>query len=133
MRYLDANVFIFAALDNGRKGKRAREILREVMNGMVAITSSITIDEVVWIIWGETGSREKAIEQGLRMLEFPNLKVISVGPEDTYHALNLMKKYQRLKPRDAIHLAVSLRAGVFRIISDDADFDDVDEIERERV
>ena len=133
MRYLDSNVFIFAALDNGKRGERAREILREIVRGKVAITSALTLEEVIWAMWKETKSKEKAIENGIMILEFPNLKVLSVDSEDAYSALNLMKKYQKLKPRDAIHLAVSLRAGVFRIISDDPDFDDVDEVEREKL
>ncbi|MEA1925172.1 MAG: PIN domain-containing protein [Candidatus Altiarchaeota archaeon] len=132
MRYLDANVFIYAALYDGKKAEHAREILREMVEGDVAITSTLTIDEVVWIVWKES-NREKAIKESVRILELPNLKVLSVDAKDAYSALNLMNKYQKLKPRDAIHLAVSLRAGVFRIISDDSDFDDVDEIEREKL
>ena len=129
---MDSNVFIYAALYKGKKAKRTREILREMVNGKVAITSALTIDEVIWAIWRES-DREKAIRESLRILEFPNLRVLSVEPEDLHSGMNLMKKYKRLKPRDAIHLAVSLRAGVFRIVSDDPDFDDVKEIEREKL
>ncbi len=131
MEYLDSNVFIFAALDNGNKGEAARGILHNIVKGNLVITSTLTIDEVIWAMWKETKDRENAIEQGLRILEFPNLKVVSVDSNDVYFALNLMKKHQKLKPRDAIHLAVSIHAGVFRIVSDDSDFDDISEIERE--
>lgn len=131
MEYLDSNVFIFAALDNGNKGEAARGILHNIVKGNLVITSTLTIDEVIWVMWKETKDRESAIEQGLRILEFPNLKVVSVDPDDVYFAINLMKKHQKLKPRDAIHLAVSIHAGVFRIVSDDSDFDDISEIERE--
>ncbi|OYT53864.1 MAG: VapC toxin family PIN domain ribonuclease [Candidatus Altiarchaeales archaeon ex4484_2] len=132
MKYLDANVFIYAALYTGKKAEHAREILRTMVEGDVAITSTLTIDEVVWAVWKES-NREKAIKEGVRILELPNLKVLSVEVEDAYSALNLMNKYQKLRSRDAIHLAVSLRAGVFKIISDDSDFDDVDDIEREKL
>ncbi len=132
MRYLNANVFIYAALYSGKKADHAREILKEMVEGKGAITSTLTIDEVVWVVWKES-NREKAIKEGVRLLELPNLKVLSVDVGDTYLALNLMNKYQKLNPRDAIHLAVSLRAGVYRIISDDSDFDEVGEIVRERL
>lgn len=131
MEYLDSNVFIFAALDNGSKGETAREILHDIVKGNVVITSTLTIDEVIWSMWKETKDRENSIEQGLRILEFPNLRVLPVNPDDVHSAINLMKKHQKLKPRDAIHLAVSVHAGVFRIVSDDSDFDDISEIERE--
>ncbi|OQX53472.1 MAG: hypothetical protein B5M48_03285 [Candidatus Omnitrophica bacterium 4484_213] len=35
-----------------------------------------------------------------------------------------------IKPRDAIHLATMLEHGIFTIVSNDADFDKVQEIER---
>ncbi|HIE33934.1 MAG TPA: PIN domain-containing protein [Candidatus Altiarchaeales archaeon] len=91
-----------------------------------------SIDEVIGAIWRES-DREKAIKEGLRILEFPNLRVLSVESKHLHSGMNLMKRYKELKPRDAIHLAVSLRAGVFRIVSDDPDFDDVKEIEREKL
>lgn len=132
MKYLDSNVFIYAALYTGKKAERAREILRGMVNGTPSVTSTLTIDEVIWAVWKEA-DREKAMKEGFRILEFPNLRILPVDSGDTYSALNLMGKYQKLRPRDAIHLAVSLRAGIFRIISDDPDFDEVNEIEREKL
>ena len=131
MRYIDSNVFIYAYLDTGEKRERSEQILKEIVQGTSAITSALTINEIAWVIWKETSDREIAIEQALQTLELPNLLVLDVTARDMYSALNYMKKYQRLKPRDAIHLSVSMRAGVFRIVSDDSDFDDVGEIERE--
>lgn len=133
MKYLDANIFICAALDQGKRGEISRRILAKLIKGDPAVTSSLTIDEVVWVMLKETKDRERAIRQGLRILEFPNLKIVSVNSADVYSALKFMKKYPTLKPRDAIHLSVSLNAGIFRIVSDDSDFDDVKEIERERL
>lgn len=130
MRYIDSNIFIYAALYSGEKAEHARKILSDVVKGYSAITSTLVIDEVIWNIWKEA-DRETAIKEGIRIFELPNLNVLSVNREDMYFALNLMKKHQKLKPRDAIHLAVSIHAGVFRIVSDDSDFDDISEIERE--
>lgn len=132
MKYLDSNIFIYAAIYTGKKAERAREILKNVVKGDIAITSTLTIDEVIWAIWREV-NREKAIIEGLKILEFPNLNVLDVSSTDVYSALNFMKKYPGLKPRAGIHLSVSLNAGVFRIISDDPDFDEVKEIEREKL
>ena len=41
-----------------------------------------------------------------------------------------MQKYKKLKPRDAAHAAVCLSSGVFQIVSDDSDFDEIKELTR---
>lgn len=133
MRYIDSNIFIYAYLDTGEKREKSEQILKEISEGISAVTSTLTINEITWVIWKETGSREIAIEQALQTLELPNLTVLEVNSRDMYFSLNFMKKYPKLKPRNAIHLAVSLRAGVFRIASNDSDFDAVKEIEREKL
>ena len=133
MKYLDSNIFIYAYLDTGEKKEKSEQILKEIVDGTAAVTSTITINEIVWVIWRETGDREIAIKQALQTLELPNLTVLEVNARDMYSSLNFMKKYPKLKPRDAIHLAVSLRAGVFRIVSNDSDFDGVSEVEREKL
>lgn len=45
-------------------------------------------------------------------------------------ALDLMRDRRKLSPRDAIHTAAALRAGIYTIVSDDADFDEVPDLER---
>lgn len=131
MRYLDANVFVFAVLDKGERGQRARELLRAVATGEErATTSSLTIDEVVWILQGE-GPREVAIQEGKRLMALPNLEVFDVTAEDVFHALSLMEDYGRLDPRDAIHASVAVGHGVHTVVSDDPDLEPVPDVERE--
>lgn len=43
--------------------------------------------------------------------------------------INYQKLYESLKPRDAVHLSVALRNGIHTVVSDDDDFEDVDEVE----
>ena len=131
MKYLDSNVFLYAYLGSAEKGECSRKILKEISEGTAAVTSTLTINEIVWVLLKNTGDRENAIKQALQTLELPNLTVLEVNATDMYSALGYMKKYPKLKPRDAIHIAVSLRAGVFRIVSNDSDFDGISEIERE--
>ena len=59
-----------------------------------------------------------------------NLDIVAVKPEYFYLVFKLMDQYKKLKPRDAIHLAVALNFGAKTIISDDGDFDGIKEIER---
>ena len=61
MRYLDANVFIYGALYSGEKGDNARKILMELPYSEKSITSTLTLDEVVWVIWKETDRKTGTI------------------------------------------------------------------------
>lgn len=131
IRYLDANVFLFAVLDEGSRGDHARELLRNVVGGEeLAATSSLTIDEVVWILQGE-GPRDVAIKEGKRLLGLPNLDVLDVTAEDTLDVLSRMEEGPGLDPRDAIHVAVAANHGIYTIVSEDPALDGFADVERE--
>lgn len=96
---------------------------------IVCATAFHTLDEVIWVIMNET-HREKALQIGKDILTRPNLKILNVTTEHIMRSITLMEKYKKLKPRDAIHLAVCTTAGIFRFITDDSDFDHISEINR---
>ena len=130
MKYLDSNVFLYPILYEGKKSGRAGSILNEMVDGDIhCATASLTLDEVMWII-SKKVSRDRALEVGRDILELPNLKVLDVTARDILRSIELMRKYEHLKPRDSIHAAVSLGAGIHSIVSDDGDFDEVEEIDR---
>ena len=120
MHYLDSNVFVYAALYDGPKAA-GRE---------PAATASLTVDEVVWIL-SQEADRGVALEQGERLLSVPNLSVLDVTAQTMLGVLRHMDAYDHLTPRDATHLAAMIDHGVFTVVSDDADFDRVDEVERQ--
>jgi len=127
--YLDAGVFLSAALDKGAKGKRARELLREVQGGKTpAATSALTFDEVFWIV-KKHRSFDDALQASKALLEMPNLIFLEVNDEVLWRSHALAEQY-KLNPRDAIHAACALTHGIFTMVSEDEDFDRVKEIER---
>lgn len=129
MPYCDSNLFIYPALYRGAKAVAAAKILKAVAEGTLECsTSSLTVDEVLWIVW-KKASKEKAIEQAELVLEFPNLEILDTKASDLRRAVGLIKTYP-IKPRDAIHAACSLNHGIFTIVSDDEDFDAVKELDR---
>lgn len=130
MNYIDSNVFLYPILYQGKKTDNAKKILKEMVNGDIACaTSSLTLDEVIWVIMNET-HREKALQIGKDIMTLPNLKILDVTNKHILLSISLMEKYKKLRPRDAIHLAVCTTAGIFRFITDDADFDHISEINR---
>jgi uncharacterized protein len=132
MQYVDSNVFLFPVLysaDSESKAKKAKEILLQIEKGtLLASTSTVTWDEVVWVTTKLLGKTE-GVTQGQKLLGFPNLKFISVDEEVIGQAQALIGKY-KLSPRDSIHIASALSKKIKTILSDDADFDQIKEIKR---
>ncbi len=131
MVYLDSNVFIFPVIyeDKILVASKSKIILLAIENGKIdAATSILTWDEVVWVVLRLLG-RKDALMQGRKLLGFPKLKFIDADEAVILKAQSLMENYN-LKPRDAIHAASAILSGNKIIVSDDKDFDIIDEIER---
>ena len=129
MTYLDANVFIYAAINNDEKGDLCREILRKLaFKKIKGHTSFLTWDEIVYII-RKNKDKETAIKEGKNFLKFPNLSLLKIDEKIINKAQEIIENYN-LKPRDAIHVATALVNGINEIISDDSDFDKIKDIKR---
>jgi len=129
MLYLDANFFIFALLDNTERGTAARRIQKTIVEGKErAITSSLAIDEIMWVLLrNRKQNLLRVAVEGIYLM--PNLDVVSVSSTAPLMALDFLEKYN-LKPRDALHIAVMRENKVERIVSDDKDFDKIEWIKR---
>ena len=132
MSYIDSNIFIYPILyseEQEPKAKKAKQILISIEKGeLPAYTSTLTWDEVVWVV-KKTMGRDEAISQGAKLLGFLNLQWIIVNENILSKAQSLMNKYSR-SPRDSIHIASTLYGKIKTVISDDADFDQIKEIKR---
>ena len=132
MIYLDTNFFIFALLDRTKKGDKAREIQKGILEGKnFAFTSPLAMDEVMWVLLRNNKQHliRKTIEDIYAM---PNLNVREVPSLTPLIALEFMEKY-KLKPRDAFHVAIMEHFRLKEIVSDDSDFDRVKEIKRIKI
>ena len=132
MVYLDSNVFLYAILHDGSsnpKSRRAADILRGVEDGKVrGFSSLLTWDEVVWVVWRLSGY-EYALKAGASMLRIPNMVFVGVDERVILRAQDLVERHG-LRPRDAIHVSTAMLVGERELVSDDADFDGVRDVER---
>jgi predicted nucleic acid-binding protein len=123
--YIDSSIFIYPAIydpDAIPEAARAKAKLHEIASGSIeASTSTLTWDEVTWVVRRLFGS-EKAAAQGASFLKLHNLKLLKVDLEIISQAQTLLERYD-LKPRDAIHAATAMRNGIDKILSYDEDFD----------
>ena len=130
MIYIDANVFFFANFDQTGKGQTARKIIEEIGEGErpAAITSALTMDEVMWaVIKNKKMAELRATIEDIYAM--PNLAIKEVNANIPLLALSLLEEHG-LKPRDAFHAAIMKGSGVNEIVSDDSDFDKVKWIKR---
>jgi predicted nucleic acid-binding protein len=133
MLYLDANVFIYPVLYDGPRAQAAAKLLARVEAGSEpAATCALTFDEVFWVIARYAG-RDAALRHASLLLGLPHLRVLPVREVETAIALDLLRQHRKLSPRDAIHAAASINAGIFTIVSDDDDFDEVPALKRQRL
>ncbi|MBI4334643.1 MAG: hypothetical protein HY673_25600 [Chloroflexi bacterium] len=72
MIYLDASFFVFCNFDHSAKGQSARRILKQIVEGMQAITSSLALDELMWVVI-KSGNAEVLRETVEDVYDIPNL------------------------------------------------------------
>ncbi|MEM1548678.1 MAG: type II toxin-antitoxin system VapC family toxin [Thermoproteota archaeon] len=132
MSYIDSNIFIYPIIydtDSVREALRAKNLLRKVALGEIeAYASPVIWDEVAWVVRKVLGVGS-SLNQGRKLLSFPNLKILPVKRTTVLKAQDLMEKYE-LKPRDALHAAIALENKITTIVSYDEDFDKLKEIKR---
>ena len=136
MRFLDANVFIYAyykpkrKLGETEKGlkDRAKEIIQRVSQGEEPLTTVVHLSEVANIL--KKGLEPKSLNAlTIGLLTIDNLEILGVTPEDYLSASELGQELN-LDPNDALATETMKEHGVREIYSFDTDFDRIEGIER---
>lgn len=130
MKFIDANIFLFARLDDGARGDAARRRLRAVDGANPAATTALVLNEVFWNLRRPLG-REAALQRSRQLSQMPGLRILPVGGREWSRALGMMSDHAHLKPNDAIHAAAAMEAAIDTIVSTDEDFDGLPGLRRE--
>jgi len=121
MKYIDANILLYAFTDTTEKGDASRKVL----TGEPLFTSTLSLDEVSYKM------KKKSVEAAVAAVEvlehLPNLEFIPFLAEDVEMFKTYLKK--GLGPRDSIHALTAEKARCKIIYSEDKDFDRI-EIQR---
>lgn len=125
-KYIDANVFIQGILRDDNNSKKV--ILGIANKEFVGVTSVLSWDEIVFVVRKFLGG-DIAKREGNKFFRLPNFEFVDAKKGTMLKAQRLIEKYN-LKPRDAIHAATAIQSGVKEIISEDKDFDRLDELKR---
>ena len=116
-RFIDTNVFIYALTAHPQFGKTAKDILERVEKGEPAITSTMVLCEVAWVL--EAMGKEGAIKPTLeKILSYKTLEVANFNPDDLLMGANGMAE-ENIDFNDGVNLALMMRLGVSEIYSND--------------
>lgn len=137
MKFLDANIFVYAYYKSGRQltnkervmKERAKRIITKINEGKVQVTTTIVhISEAVNILkHGMSLQNLTKVVLGLFMLD--NVKILTVAREMYFEAVELGGDL-KLDPNDALAIDAMKNSDINKIYSFDADFDKVEEITR---
>jgi len=117
MRFVDTNVFIYVVTAHPTFGITARRILERIEAGEEAMTSTLVLCEVAWVLeaMGRQGEISATLE---KVLSYRSLKVVDFDADDLIvGSLNLAN--YRVDFNDGVNLAVMERNGVTEAYSND--------------
>ncbi|HUK85937.1 MAG TPA: type II toxin-antitoxin system VapC family toxin [Candidatus Acidoferrum sp.] len=116
-RFVDANIFIYAVTAHQLFGKTAKKILERINNGEPAVTSTIVLCEVAWVLeaMGKQGSIKPTLE---KIMSFKNLKLVGFSEDDLLVGANTVGT-EHLDFNDSVNLALMMRLGITEIYSND--------------
>jgi len=127
-KYVDVNVFVYWLAKHPEYGEVAKEWIRRIEHGKRSeyVTSTLTLYELAVILAGLAGKslRDRELIKIIinAVTSLAGLEITTLEREDCIKALELMEKYG-LDYEDSLHLAVAIREGAVKIISNDKDFD----------
>ena len=115
--FLDTNIFIYALSDHPELGETSRRILQRVEEGEAALTSTLVLCEVAWVLEarGAQGDIKAALE---KILSYRSVKVIGVEVDDLLVGAAYMAQYG-LDFNYAVNLAIVERCRVTKVYTND--------------
>ena len=127
--FLDTSVVMYAAGGEHPLRDPCRDALRSIVAADVPLVTSAEVLQEILHRYFSIGrpADGAAVFQSTREI---CTRVHAVEEPDAVRALEILLRYPKLSPRDAIHCAVAERIGIERILSTDTDFDAVETLTR---
>ena len=116
-RFVDTNVFIYTITAHPRFGKISKNILERIEEGEAALTSTLVLCEVAWVLeaMGRQGDIKSTLE---KIMSYQTLKVIDFNEDDLLIGANNMS-LEQVDFNDGVNLALMMRLGILEIYSND--------------
>lgn len=116
-RFVDTNVFIYALTAHPLFGETAKNILERIQDEESAITSTLVLCEISWVL--EAMGRQGDIKHSLeKIMSYKSLKIVVVSEDDLLVGAKNMKA-ENLDFNDGVNLALMMRLGINEVYSND--------------
>ena len=128
--FIDANLLIYLNCMKEEDERKPYEALYyDILNSFVASIDPLVLDELIWISKKKYGVPYDTTLNFIHNAVLPYVDVLQIDSKIMNVFFNVLTKY-RLKPSDAIHVAVMRTHNIKVIISEDDDFDSIEGIKR---
>ena len=116
-RFVDTNVFIYALTGHPKFGETAKRILERIEAGEVAVTSTLVLCEVAWVLeaMGRQGEVKSTLE---KILSYTTLEVAGFDEDDLLVGANNMLVCH-IDFNDGVNTAIMERLGIGETYSND--------------
>ena len=116
-RFIDTNIFIYATSAHPEFGSISREILFRVEKGESAVTSSIVLCELAWVL--EARGKQSQINNLFELItSYDSVKILDTTLDDLIVASLYITKYG-IDFDDAVNLSIMEREGINEVYSND--------------
>ncbi|HVB12094.1 MAG TPA: type II toxin-antitoxin system VapC family toxin [Nitrososphaerales archaeon] len=126
--FLDANLLIYLNMLTGRQREKLDEFYTSLLKDEL-YTNLLVVDETLYLSMSKYNVSYQVTFEFLKASILPFTTVIPIEDSDMAAMERYLSKY-RIKPSDAVHLAVMEKEGVVNIASEDEEFDKVKEVKR---
>lgn len=129
-RYLvDSNVFLYARGEEHPYREPCRVLLRAAADGRLMLEASVeVVQEFGHVLLRRGVDRSSALEEIDEVRS--QCRLHAFDADVLARALGLLRAYDSLGVRDAVHAATAMQAGLDSILSTDRAFDTVEEVTR---
>lgn len=116
-RFVDTNVFIYVLTGHPKFGEMAKRILERIEAGEVAVTSTLVLCEVAWVLeaMGRQGEVKSTLE---KILSYTALEVAGFDEDDLLVGANNMLVCH-IDFNDGVNTAIMERLGIGEAYSND--------------
>jgi predicted nucleic acid-binding protein len=114
---VDTNLFVYALTAHPRFGKTAKSVLERIENGEAAVTSTLVLCEVAWVLeaMGRQGDIKPTLE---KIMSYKALEVVDFNEDDLLVGAGNMSA-ENVDFNDGVNLALMMRLGVSEVYSND--------------
>ncbi len=129
MTFIDTSIIMYAAGGEHRYKAPCLNIIKAILTGKLRAATDVEVLQEILCRYWHMGEIEKGVRLFNDFVEtIPTL--LDVRKEDVLRARDLLGKYPKITPRDAIHAATMLNHRIRSILSADTDFDEIQELTR---